>query len=298
LRAAGAYRRPMDGTSAAGDGAEVVEWRRRPATAVPTPLVRSLPYLELKLEHPGLEPTGRADRFFPDAVPYELGGTARVFYWRSALPADADPDDWTLAAASTHGLRGADGLPAEPPPLVDGGDATTVVVDGTVGGDATTARLRPYAVPAVTITDVSPAAAELAVDGDRHDVSAGERRRVRLPERRVEPVGGEPTTAAPELAVRYPGRRELHHPAPGGDVRLFPSFGLELDAVPSPLSVPTAAGELDDAALAGTLGVDLSARPYPERALWQAFAHTAFDPHGGPAALAQLASGHLAVWPP
>jgi hypothetical protein len=58
--------------------------------------------------------------------------------------------------------------------------------------------------------------------------------------------------------------------------------------------VPTTAGELDDAALATAVGVELSARPYPERALWQAFAYTAFDPHADAApALAQLPDGRI-----
>lgn len=104
------------------------------------------------------------------------------------------------------------------------------------------------------------------------------------------------TTVTPELVVRYPGSRELHHPAPGADYRLFPSFGLELDDLPDPVPVPTTAGELDDAALATALGVDLSERPYPERVLWQAFAYTAFDPHSETTPeLAQLEDGHLVV---
>lgn len=63
-----------------------------------------------------------------------------------------------------------------------------------------------------------------------------------------------------------------------------------------PLAVPTANGELDHEALAASLGVDLSARPYPERVLWQAFAYTAFDPHADSVPeLWQFPTGHLAL---
>ncbi|MFC6729124.1 hypothetical protein ACFQDG_10775, partial [Natronoarchaeum mannanilyticum] len=103
-------------------------------------------------------------------------------------------------------------------------------------------------------------------------------------------------SVTPELAVRFPGERELHHPASGGGYRLFPSFGLELAAVPSPVPSPTANGELDHATLAASLGVDLSGRPYPERVLWQAFAYEAFDPHADAARrLAQFPDGHVAL---
>jgi hypothetical protein len=103
-----------------------------------------------------------------------------------------------------------------------------------------------------------------------------------LSNRDLEPIDTDdgPTTVTPELVVRYPGRQELHHPAPGADYRLFPSFGLDLAELPNPLPVPTTAGELDHEALGQSLGVDLSNRPYPERVLWQALAYTAFDPHG------------------
>lgn len=139
---------------------------------------------------------------------------------------------------------------------------------------------------------------ELSVAGSEYSIVTGKRRRIRLSEQRVEPAGRDEgrTTATPELVVRYPGRRELHHPAPGAAYRLFPSFGLDLDAVPNPVSVPTAAGELNDVALADELGVDLSRRPYPERVLWRAFAFTTFDPHGDtPRELTQLETGHIVL---
>jgi len=277
-----------------------VEWRRVSPADVATPIVRQRPYVELKLEHPTLDPSGYGDGFFPDSVPYELDGPSRVFYWRPALsPSAAVPDDWEIACATTHALVGIGSLPTEGPPLVTGSGATTaLVVEGTVGGDATVCHVRSYSAPDVSIAGLSASSVELAVEDANYSVSAGERRRIRLADRRVEPVaeGGGPTAVTPELVVRYPGRRELHHPARDAAYRLFPSFGLDLATVPKPLPVPTAADELDESTLAADVGVDLSQRPYPERVLWQAFAYTAFDPHAEAVpALTQLDSGHIVL---
>ncbi len=290
----------MSETDPADGEATTVEWRRLSPDAVASPVVRRLPYLELKLEHPELKPTAHGSRFVPDVVPYELDGTERVFYWRSALaPSSAEPSDWALACASTHDLVGVDALPADGPTLVTvDADGTTLVVDGTIGGDATTVRVGSYATPDVTVEARSESGIELSIEETGYEVSAGERRRITLAEQRVEPLAADrkPTTVAPELTVRYPGLRELHHPARDVEYRLFPSFGLDIDEVPTPLAVPTAAGELDHAALAADLGVDLSQRPYPERVLWQAFAYAAFDPHADATpSVTQLESGHVVI---
>lgn len=282
------------------DGARTsVEWRRTPPDAVSAPIVRSLPYLELKLEHPALEPIAYGDRFFPDAVPYELGGASRVFYWRPAVaPSAAAPVNWELACATPHDFVGLDSLPADGPPLVtEGQSSTMLVVDGTIAGDTTTARVASYSVPGVSIDSRSAGEIELTVAGDDYSVLAGGRRRIGLPKQRVEPVGGDgESTVTPELVVRFPGWRELHHPAPEATYRLFPSFDLDLDEIPNPLAVPTTTDELDDSALAAELGVDLSRRPYPERVLWQAFVYTAFDPHiEVTPELTQLETGHIVV---
>ena len=267
------------------------------ADEVEPPLVRRLPYLEVKLEHPGLEPTSYGEGFFPDAVPYALAGSERVFYWRSAIHPAATAGSWELVCATTGDLGGVASLPAELPPLVEADpEGTTVVVDGTVGGDATTARVRSYPTPTVRLVSATDETVRLSADGTEFAVEAGQRRRLTLPERSVEVVGEASTRrmVAPTLALRYPGRRELHHPAPGVSYHLFPSFGLDLEDVPRPLSVPTAAGELDHDALAARLGVDLSSRPYPERVLWQALAYEAFDPHADAVpTLVQLRTGHL-----
>jgi hypothetical protein len=280
-----------------------VEWRRLNAERVRPPLLRRVPYVECKLEHPTIEPTGVDEGFFPDAVPYPLEGSDRVFYWRPALTADsAIGGPWELACATTVALGGRTSLPAQPPAVTaaeEGG--VSLVVDGTVGGDSTTVSLESYAAPAVELAAVSDAALDLVIDDRRERVGVGDRRRIRLAEQTVRPLAAdrEPTTVRPELVVRYPGRRELHHPAPAADYRLFPSFGLDLTTVPRPLSVPTAAGELDDDALAACLGVDLAERPYPERLLWQAFAYTAFDPHSNRVPeLTQLRTGHLVLATP
>jgi len=291
-----------ESVTTAGTDRPTVAWRRRPADRVASPVLREVPYLELKLEHPDLDPTGRGERFFPDAVPYELGDDRRVFYWRPSLEAStADPADWRLACATTHGLAGADDVPAPAPALTtDGAVGTAVVVEGAVAGDATTAHLGSYSPPTVRVRSVSASTVGVVADGHAHEVSAGDRERISLSEREVRPVDADgastPTAVTPVLAVRFPGRRAVHHPAPGADYRLFPSFGVTLDDLPNPVPVPTTVGELDAAALAERVGVDPSARPYPERVLWQAFAHTAFDPHAdADPTLAQLSSGHLVV---
>lgn len=268
----------MDKTDA--DSA-AISWRQFPFEQVADPIVRQVPYLELKLEHAALEPTAYSDQFYPDAIPYEIEGNSRVFYWQPALePSTPDSADWQLACATTHGLAGIETLPTPSPALTtDGATGTVVVVSGTVAGDATMAHLSSYSVPDIQIERVSESTAELAANGTTYAVPSGERRRIELEQQRVE-VHGESErseTVTPVLAVRYPGLRDVHHPAPGATYRLFPSFGLDIDELPNPLPVPTTADELDDEKLAKTLGV--SERPYAEHVLWQAFAYTAFDPH-------------------
>ena len=283
---------PVDGTPT------TVDWHPISPDEVSSPIVRRVPYVELKLEHPDLEPIGHGSRFFPDVVPYELEGAQRVFYWRPALtPSSSEPSDWELACATTHELTGIDSIPAEGPPLVtEDAKGTTLVVDGTIGGETTTSHVTAYSVPELSIDSLSDSRIEVTVGGTEYSVPTGKRRRIRLTEQSVELVDEDDslTTVTPEFVVRFPGRRELHHPAPGATYRLFPSFDLELDAVPNPLPTPIVADELDDAALATELGVDLSQRPYPERVLWQAFAYTAFDPHAGTISeLTQLGTGHI-----
>lgn len=285
---------PMDDTR------RTVGWRAVPPETVSAPLVKRLPYLEVKLEHPELEPTGHGERFFPDVVPYELDGTPRVFYWRPALaPTADDPDDWKLACATTHELTGFDALPTERPSLVTReGDGTMLVVSGTIGGETTMRHVESYTAPTLSIDTCSDSEVEVTVAGVEYSVSNGQRRRIRLDERRVDPsdADDDPVTAVPELVVRYPSLRELHHPAPEATYRLFPSFGIELDEIPHPLSVPTAGDEIDDDRLAAQLGVDLSQRPYPERVLWQAFVYTAFNPHSDVTpTMTQLESGHFVL---
>lgn len=51
-----------------------------PPSSVSEPAVETLPYAELKLEHPALEPDRYDESFFPSSVPYEREGTKRVFY--------------------------------------------------------------------------------------------------------------------------------------------------------------------------------------------------------------------------
>jgi hypothetical protein len=273
----------MDRGESIADTGTTVEWRELSPDAFPSPIVRRVPYLEVKLEHPDLEPDGHGDRFFPDAVPYELDEVPRVFYWRPALAVSSgEPENWDLICATPRELVGIDSLPADGPSLAtEGASGNILVVDGTVAGETTTSHVASYTVPELTVDDLSETRVELTVNETEYSVSIGERRRIRLSEQCVQPGtgDGDSTNVTPELGIRYPGRRELHHPAPGATYRLFPSFDLDFDEIPNPLPIPTTAGELDDGALATKLGVDLSERPYPERVLWQAFAHTAFDPH-------------------
>lgn len=283
-----------------------VDWRRLSPAEIAPPIVETVPYLELKLEHPDLEATGRREQFFPDAVPYELDGERRTFYWRPSLVAgatNAEPSAWQLACATTHGLAGITDLPATPPALAseeaEGKELVHAVVGGTVAGDATTVSLSDVDLPRVRIDAASGDSIDL-VAGDRSvTVVAGSRRTLELEPRRVTLADRDAeTTTVPTFSVRFPGDRTLHHPAPGASYRYFPSFGLDLERVASPLAVPTTVGELDHETLAEHLGVDLSARPYPERVLWQAFAHAAFDPHAaGKVGIAQLDSGRLVVEP-
>jgi len=284
-----------------GDNALIpVKWREISPDAISSPIVRRVPFLELKLEHPDLEPGGHSNRFFPDAVPYKLDGVPRVFYWRPALAASTDESKtWELACSTTHELLGFDSLPVDGPSLVTtSASGTILVVDGTIAGDATTSHVVSYMPPDLGINARSDTGIELTVNGTEYRISTGERRRICFSEQCVQPIDGDskPTTVTPELIVRYPGRRELHHPARGATYRLFPSFDLDLDEIPNPLPVPTTADELDETALATKLGADLSQRPYPERVLWQAFAYTAFDLHtDATPELTQLETGHIVL---
>jgi len=280
------------------------EWVR--ATDQPTePVVETAPYLELALEHPGLDATHADGRFFPDAVPYRADGESRVFYWRSVLAEDAGAGPGAASAfwATTHELRalgaGTGGLAG--PRLLDGagdGGVHEVVVDGTVAGDSTTARVRGYSAPSVSVRSLDADAATVAAAGETATVAAGDRAAVELPEQtvRLADSGGEEADVAPVLRVRFPGVRTLYHPPADEGGAVFPSFGLDLGDVPDPVSVPTAHGELDHGALADALGVDLDDRPYAERTLWQAFAYAAFDPHrDDPPRLRQTDAGLLVV---
>ncbi|ELY64499.1 hypothetical protein [Natrinema versiforme] len=290
----------MDEPAAATDRPTEIRWERASDADRAEPIVERQPYVELALEHPDLEPTAYGDSFFPDAVPYAVEGTHRVCYWRPALePGSSEPSEWSGVCATTDSLSPVTARASTDFDLVSRRDETTAVtVEGTVAGDSTQALVESYAVPDVRIRALSESRLEVLVDGSEIVVPAGTRRHVSLPERTVNRVDGEggPTKTTPELRVRFPGERELHHPALGANYRLFPSFGLDLESVPSPLTVPTANGELDHEALAESLGVDLSARPYPERVLWQAFAYTAFDPHADSVpVLQQFPTGHLTL---
>ncbi|MFB6072598.1 MAG: hypothetical protein ABEJ88_06480 [Halobacterium sp.] len=270
-----------------------VEVARVPSGNHSDPVRRTLPYVEASVEYPGLDADRFGGGFFPVAVPYEGGGERRVFFWRSVLPATAPAsDDWTFVAASPYGVSPATGDATGVDVTGDGGRA--VVVEGTVGGDSTEAVLEEPVDHDVTVGDTRDSAVVARTRGGDYVVDAGERRRIALPERTVS-VGDESVAVEPELVVRYPSTRTFYHPAPDASYDLFPSFGVSLSDVPERVAVEPGA-EVDDAAVADAFGVDLDARPYAERVLWQAFAHTAFgDPDPSPT-LTQFSNGLLGLW--
>ena len=177
------------------------------------------------------------------------------------------------------------------------GEVHEVVVDGTVAGDSTTARVRDYSPPRVAVASVGPERAVVAAGDETASVTAGETATVELPSQTVTQAGrGTPVAVTPVLRVRFPGERTVYHPPTAGDHAVFPGFGLDLASVPNPVPVPTAHGELDHEALADALGVALADRPFAERTLWEAFAYAAFDPHrDSDPRLRQTAAGLLVV---
>ena len=277
-----------------------VEWLRADGERA-DPLVARAPYLELALEHPGLDATHADGRFFPDAVPFRLADEFRVFYWRSVLPAGAHGGGAPSGFwATTHELRllgAGTGALAGPQFFTGDGDVHELVVDGTVAGDSTGARVRDYTPPRVAVQSLDAERAVVATGDETVTVPAGETATVELPEQTVLPEeGSERESVTPALRVRFPGERTVYHPPVGGDRALFPSFGLDLASVPNTLAVPTAHGELDHGALADVLDVELGARPFAERTLWQAFAYAAFDPHRDePPRIRQTETGLLVV---
>lgn len=278
---------------------ELLSWRRAADRTAEPPLVKSLPYLELALEHPSLEPVQFGDAFFPDAVPYQLGDEFRVFYWQSifrdAGPLDGTP--WDGVCATPDRLLAITGETTIP--LTSKSQSRTeVVVDGTVAGDSTRTVVSDYRKPDIEVSHLSETECRLRIDGAEHVVPVGKRTRFTLDEQTVETPTDGTTTCTPELRVRFAGVRTLHHPALESHYLLFPSFGLSLDDVPNPLPVPISNDELDYERLADGVDIDLDDRPYPERVLWQAFAYTAFDPHrDAVATVQQLDTGHFCCWP-
>lgn len=275
-----------------------VGWTFTPPSEFDAPLVWTGPYVECKLEHRGFEPTCFSEQFFPDSVPYRAGSEFRVFYWRSRLP-DVTPVTaaWTGLCATTHELTPVIHDQGHDPSLFQTcEEGVELVVDGTIVGDAKTALVTGYSEPDIELHHITEDGVEFVVDGETTFVPVGERDQITLVERQVETQYGTETTVMPELVVRAPGRRTVYHPGSGGDYNLFPSFGLDIDEIPSPLDVPTAWDELDHETLAETLGLDITSRPYPERVLWQAFAFTAFEPNARQSIeLTQFPSGEIGV---
>jgi len=282
----------MDTEPSRGDR---VDWQRAATRDRRAPVRRAIPYVEAVLEYRDLDPTRYGGAFFPDAVPYSLCGEDRVFYWQPVLDATTPPSDcWTALCATPYRVQPTTTCGPVAPRLTSD-DGQTVLVEGTVGGDATEAELADPVAHAVTIERIDDDEAVVSVSGDHHPVRQGRRAELQLDATTVRPADGTETATTPVLTVRYPGVRVFYHPAVDATYRLFPSFGLDLADLPRSLDVSLGAN-VDPAAVAGALGVELSERPYPERVLWQAFVHTAF---GGdaPPTLGQFDTGLLAVWP-
>lgn len=245
----------------------------------PKPVVRRTPYAEVKLEHPGLEATMFGSGFFPDAVPYTFGTEERVFYWRPSVVDDPPPPtSWSGVCSTTHRLRPTDDGSVRPRPWEERDDGTEVVVDGTVAGDSTTVTLRGYTTSEVLVS-FDHGSVRVEAGGKTYTVSRGDRNETDLPTQsgvRIADSGDGESEVTPRLTVRFPGERTVYHPAVDSGSAIFPSFGIGISDIPHPVPVPTENGELNHRALASVLGVDLSDRPYPERVLWQAFAHTVF----------------------
>lgn len=288
----------MSNDGAVADSSVPVEWDEISSGKVESPLAWTGPYVECKLEHPALEPTCLGDQFFPDSVPYETDGEKRVFYWRSRLP-DVLPaqDCWAGLCATTHELQSVTHSTVHRPTLSQSWDEETeLVVDGTIVGDSKTALVSSYECPGTEIRAISPDEVVVVADGETRVVPVGNRERIELSERSIETKHGSTIPTTPELVVRYPGIRTVYHPAVGSEYCLFPSFGIELAEIPESIAVPTNWGELDHDTLATMFGIDITSRPYPERILWQAFAHAAFDPNTqGSVSLIQFSSGHIGV---
>lgn len=280
------------------EGSTTVRTSWTSAGTLREPLVHSVPYVELKLEHPSLEPTSVGRSFFPDAVPYRTGEEHRIFYWRSVLSTDTPtPERWTGLCATTQNLVAITHGKSYTPQVdsTPAGEAE-LVVDGTIAGDSTIVAVTDYDPPAVELRHVTPDGVEVGLPTGATIVAPGTQKTFTLPPQTVVDGSGNPVQTTSELVVRYPGERTLYHPAVTDSYRLFPSFGLTLGDVPNPIVVPTHGGELDHRALAAELNVELSELPYPVRVLWQAFAYAAFDPHQSTQPeLRQFPSGLLAV---
>lgn len=271
-----------------------VAWRQASVDEFSLPLTGRRPYLEVSIEHPSLEPTRFGRRFFPNAVEYRVDGETRMWCWRSAVRGVLDPGQGVCAV-------GADleplvvGRPFSCVHDADHGDE--IAVTAAPAGESMTTVVGGYDAPTIRVETLTEARVDLSTPVGTVSVQPGDREVVRLPARTVEVLDGESggeRTIEPRLTVRYPGVVRFLHP--DGRYGLFPSFGLDLDDLPDPVYAPVAAGVLDDAALAHDLDVDLDARPYGERPLWQAFAHVTFDPFAGHTpTIAQSPNGHFLV---
>lgn len=270
------------GTTSESTSTAKISWNC-PEEQPPPPIIAYIPYVEMKLEHPDLEPNLFGNSFFPDAIPYQLSDNQRIFYWRPSLSIpNTTTSTWDGVCATTHALTPISNDNVVTPRLSSRRESGyEVVVDGTVAGDSLTTIIKGYRPPQISVQRITPAKLKCNLPAETVAVTNGANRTIELSEQSGCYTNGEQAefSVTPTLYIRYPGQRTVYHPNPEEEYALFPSFGLDLGSVPNPVAVPIENGELDYIALASELGVELTDRPYPERVLWQAFAYHVFDPH-------------------
>jgi len=278
---------------------EAVRWERAPAGSFRDPITVEVPYLELTLEHPGLEPTELGESFFPTRFPTfsmasngcSTGGT------RSPRSIRARPIGVASARRRTNWRRSHRGRLTRRRSTAR---TESVRRGGRRDRRGATRRQRVCALlrTASRYGRRHHRGGCHGRDGGRQlRIPVGDRASISLPERQVtlEEQTNRRRRSRRGCPFGIPASKRSITPIRLPEYRLFPSFDLDLDAG-RPVTIPTSHDELEPIALADTLDVDLVSRPYPERVLWQAFAFEVFDPHrDGCPRLAQYPSGLLAV---
>ncbi|MDY7082588.1 MAG: hypothetical protein SXQ77_09345, partial [Halobacteria archaeon] len=120
---------------------EEVQWDRLRLSSIEPPVCREVEYVELKLEHSGVEPE-MMNRDFPTGVPYTCGSEERVFFWRE-FGHSGNLQNSNYVYATPYELGG---ISREDSPKLSqvsdlGGE---IVVEGTVAGVSKTVCVDSY----------------------------------------------------------------------------------------------------------------------------------------------------------